>query len=131
MLCYTAIRFFQGLKAQNIDRSRLPYLSPFQPYTAWFGLISCSIVVFFSGYSAFIGKWSASAFFSNYLNLFLCVAFYIVAKIVLWRSSPWVRASEMDFSELDVIEREREFPVESDTSIPPSNLVKKAWYYVF
>lgn len=45
------LRFYQGLKAQGIDRRTLPYYSNLQPYAAWYALIACLVVSFVSSQS--------------------------------------------------------------------------------
>lgn len=44
----TYLRFYAGTKAQNIDRRTLPFRSPFQPYLAWYTVISTTVVCFVS-----------------------------------------------------------------------------------
>lgn len=46
------VRFVQGMKAQGIDRSRMPYRGPLQPYGSYFALIVTMLVVFFNGKSS-------------------------------------------------------------------------------
>lgn len=43
------IRFVQGMKAQGIDRSRMPYRGPLQPYGSYFALAVTILVVIFNG----------------------------------------------------------------------------------
>lgn len=43
-ICLTYIRFYAGLKANNINRQDLPFYSKLQPYAAWYALISCLII---------------------------------------------------------------------------------------
>jgi amino acid transporter len=45
------LRFYQGLKAQGIDRRTLPYHSNLQPYAAWYASIACLVVSFVSSRS--------------------------------------------------------------------------------
>jgi len=57
------------MKAQGVDRHMLPWMSPLQPYSAWFGVIFCAIIVLFSGFSVFLsGGWNVSSFFSDYVS---------------------------------------------------------------
>lgn len=44
----TYIRFHKGLKAQNIDRSTLPFYSNLQPFAAWYAMVACLIICFVS-----------------------------------------------------------------------------------
>ena len=43
-ICFIYTRFYAGMKAQNIDRSTLPFASPLQPYAAWYGMVWCALV---------------------------------------------------------------------------------------
>lgn len=43
------VRFVQGMKAQGIDRSRMPYRGPLQPYGSYCALVVTILVVFFNG----------------------------------------------------------------------------------
>ena len=43
-ISFTYLRFYEGLKAQNIDRTALPFYSKLQPYAAWYAMISCLVV---------------------------------------------------------------------------------------
>ena len=45
-ICVTFIRFYAGMKAQGIDRAKLPFASRFQPYAAWYGAIGCITICF-------------------------------------------------------------------------------------
>lgn len=47
-ICFTYLRFYAGLKAQGIDRSKLPYASRFQPFAAYFGFVTTIIICFVS-----------------------------------------------------------------------------------
>jgi len=42
----TYLRFYKGMKAQGYDRSTLPFASKFQPYAAWYSMISCLFISF-------------------------------------------------------------------------------------
>lgn len=44
-IAYTYIRFYNGCKAQGIDRSEFPYRAPFQPYAAYYALIFICVIV--------------------------------------------------------------------------------------
>ena len=47
-ICVTFLRFYAGMKAQGMDRKKLPYYSIFQPYAAWYGAIACIVINFVS-----------------------------------------------------------------------------------
>lgn len=83
--CLSFIRFFYGLERRNKssirrisrDDDTYPYKSPFQPYTAYFGLILNVMVVFFFGFNLFLhGQWNTSEFFAAYVALIIFVICY-------------------------------------------------------
>ena len=45
-ICVTYVRFYEGMKAQGMDRTTLPYYSRLQPFAAWYGLIATIIICF-------------------------------------------------------------------------------------
>lgn len=94
-MCITYIRFHQGLSAQNIPRSSLPYIGWAQPYCAWAGMILMILTVLFYGYTTFLpGYWTVSLFFSYYLMVGVCPILYVFWKVV--KKTKFVKASEMD-----------------------------------
>lgn len=54
VICATYLRFYYGMKKQNITRDRLPWKSPLQPYLAWMGLVWCIILFLTGGFATFI-----------------------------------------------------------------------------
>ncbi|KAF8203100.1 amino acid permease [Pholiota molesta] len=90
------LRFYQGLKAQGIDRRTLPYHSRLQPYAAWYALILCVVISFLSGWEVFLkGGWATDTFITNYLPLMLFPILYLGAKF--YYRQPIKKAHEMDF----------------------------------
>ncbi|KAJ7282746.1 amino acid permease [Mycena rebaudengoi] len=100
-ICLTYLRFYAGMKAQGYKRKDLPFASPLQPYAAWYGMIFCLIICFFSGWATFLkGNWVTADFVTNYLPLALFPVFYASAKFYYYRqgrSLSWVAAEKMDF----------------------------------
>ena len=45
-IAVTYIRFYAGVKAQGLDRSKFPYYSKLQPYAAWYAASSCLFICF-------------------------------------------------------------------------------------
>lgn len=110
------LRFYQGLKAQGIDRRTLPYYSRLQPYAAWYALILCVVISLvsmkcwcppvylltssvqfqLSGWEVFLkGGWATDTFITNYLPLILFPILYLGAKY--YYRQPIKKAHEMDF----------------------------------
>ncbi|ODO11063.1 hypothetical protein I350_01665 [Cryptococcus amylolentus CBS 6273] len=126
-MCFTYIRFNSGLRAQGISRSSLPYASVinYRALAAWFALIWCSLILFFSGWSNFLkidgeSNWSTSGFITNYMPVWLYPMWWIGYKLV--KKSKFVRSNEMDFvtgiAEFDV----QDYKTEAEMA------EKKPWY---
>jgi amino acid transporter len=82
-LCVCYIRFHRALKVQGVSRDSLPWKSPFQPYTAWFGFIGSAIITFVAGFPVFLkGNWSAADFVSTYIGIPIFIVPIIVWKLV-------------------------------------------------
>jgi len=56
VICLVYLRFYYGMKKQGISRDALPWKGPLQPYLAWVGFISLSILLIFGGYVVFIHR---------------------------------------------------------------------------
>ncbi|KAE8327776.1 amino acid permease/ SLC12A domain-containing protein [Aspergillus sergii] len=94
-LCFCYVRFYAGMKAQGVSRDSLPWKSPFQPYTAWYGFIGASTITLITGFHVFLnGNWSGSSFVAAYIGIPIFVAPIIGWKI--WHRSKFVYASQMD-----------------------------------
>lgn len=69
-LCFAFTRFRRALAIANIDRTTLPFKSPFQPYLAWIGVCFFSIVLVFNGFTVFThGNWNTQTFVSSYIGI--------------------------------------------------------------
>jgi len=123
-IAVTYIRFYAGVKAQGLDRTKFPYYSKLQPYAAWYSAISCLLICLFSGWAVFLkDNWNTATFVTNYIPLILFPIFYIGAK--WWKRTPIVSASEMDFQS-GLAE------IEADTydEPPPRNNWEKFWQWL-
>lgn len=81
------LRFYYALKTRDDIISRddpsYPYRSPLQPYLSIYGLLGCTIFVFFMGYINFMHNyWNTKSFFSAYGGLMLFAACYIGYKTI-------------------------------------------------
>ena len=70
----------KALKAQGIPRSILPYIAPFQPYVAYYGLFFLVLITLTQGFTVFI-EWSVADFFAAYISLILFTVMYIGHKL--------------------------------------------------
>ncbi|RDW90986.1 general amino acid permease [Coleophoma crateriformis] len=84
MTAVTYLHFYASMKKQGIDRSTLPYIGRFQPYTAYIAIFGTFFMMLAQGYDLFInGGWSIKWFFLDYIMIgffILCVAFWKVIK---------------------------------------------------
>jgi amino acid transporter len=93
--CLSHLFFMRALKAQGISRSELPYVSRFQPFTAYYGLFFNVLVTLTQGFTVFI-NWSTSDFFAAYVSLILFV--------VLWAGhKAWYRQPMVDPAKADLV----------------------------
>ncbi|KAH7890310.1 amino acid permease [Phlebopus sp. FC_14] len=120
----TYLRFYKGLRAQGIDRSKLPYTSRLQPYAAWWAVCASAVTMFFSAWEVFLrGNWLAATFVTNYLPIMLFPVLYVIAKLV--NKVPLVKPSDMDFksgvAEIDAITHD---------DPPPKNWIERVWMWL-
>jgi hypothetical protein len=102
-LCFCYIRFHAGLKAQSVNRESLPWKSPFQPFTAWYGFIGASTITLITGFHVFLrGNWSASTFVAAYIGIPIFIVPIIVWK-VLYRTKVFNCVMTLIFVEILLI----------------------------
>ncbi|RXW23356.1 hypothetical protein EST38_g2520 [Candolleomyces aberdarensis] len=108
IICIAYLRFFYALQRQGISRERLPYVSPFQPYLAYFALAINVLVVLTSGWTLFMrDSFSFSGFVYYYFNCIMVPVLYCVCKYL--RGDSLVRLEDIDFrTELMLISQEHE-----------------------
>ncbi|KAG1884282.1 amino acid permease/ SLC12A domain-containing protein [Suillus subluteus] len=90
----TYIFFYRGLQYQGIDRRKLHYWSPLQPWLSIWGLIWCILFILINGYNVF-WNFSASGFLTSYVNIPIFIALFLFWKIM--RHTEIWPLDEMDF----------------------------------
>lgn len=69
-LCLCYLRFHAAMKAQGVARETLPWKSPWQPFTAWYGFVGASVITLVTGFPVFLeGNWSAADFVASYVGI--------------------------------------------------------------
>lgn len=86
-ICLSFIRYYYGLKKRPDIMGRgdksYPYKSPFQPLSAFVGLIGSGVILLAMGYVVFLkGEWNTMFFFSSYGTLLLIAVLYIGYKVM-------------------------------------------------
>jgi amino acid transporter len=123
-ISFTYLRFYEGLKAQSIDRTTLPFYSKLQPYAAWYAMISCLVVCIFSGWSVFLkGQWAIDTFITNYFPLILFPILYAGAKL-------FYRKKIKDPLEMDFITNIKEIEAEVLDERPAKNKAEAVWRWL-
>jgi len=120
----TYLRFYKGMKAQGMDRTKLPYYSKLQPFAAWYAVCSISFIMLLSGWAVFLkGRWVTSTFVTNYLTLVLFPILYLGARLY-YKEGP-KKPLEMDFlTNIDEIE------ADTYDEPPPKNAGEAFWQWL-
>jgi len=112
------------MKAQGMDRTKLPYYSKLQPFAAWYAVCSISFIMLLSGWAVFLkGRWVTSTFVTNYLTLVLFPILYLGARLY-YKEGP-KKPLEMDFlTNIDEIE------ADTYDEPPPKNAGEAFWQWL-
>lgn len=80
-LCFCFIRFYAAMNAQGLSRDGLPWKSPLQPFTAWYGFIGSTIITLTTGFPVFLkGNWNTGDFIASYIGIPI-----FIVPIVIWK----------------------------------------------
>ncbi|PIL24827.1 transporter [Ganoderma sinense ZZ0214-1] len=119
----TYIFFYRGLKTQGIDRKKLLYYNPLQPYLAYWGTFWLFIFILINGFTVF-WNFNVSTFLTSYINIPLFIILYVGYKVIK-RTRFW-RPEEMDFVTGIPTVEETEVP-----EVPPRTIGEKIAAVVF
>ena len=93
--CGAYLCFSRAMRAQDVSRHELPYRSPWQPWTAWYGLVMNVLVAMTQGFTCFM-PWNTADFFAAYVSLMLFVVLWAGHKVA-------TRSSLVDAREADLV----------------------------
>ncbi|KAF8552156.1 amino acid permease [Imleria badia] len=120
----TYLRFYEGLKAQGIDRKTLPFAPRVQPFAAWWCVCGSGFSLVFSAWYVFLdGNWSTITFVTDYVPIVFFPVLYLAAKFVM-RVRP-VKAEKMDF-----VTNVAEFDAMTYDDPPPKNWLEAFWMWL-
>ncbi|KAG2152769.1 general APC amino acid permease [Suillus clintonianus] len=119
----TYIFFNRGLRYQGIDRRKLHYWNPLQPWLSVWGLIWCIIFILINGYNVF-WDFDASSFLTSYLNIPLFFGLFLFWKVT--RSTEIWKLDDMDFTTGIPSYEETESP-----EIPPKGFLQHVGAVLF
>jgi len=124
-IVYSHIRFMKALKVNGMQRENLPYKAPFQPWGAWFALISTGIITFFKGFDTFI-PWNAANFVTNYIGIPIFFTLWLTYKLVF--KTKLIRYDEVDLTTgLKTIDDEEKRFLEQEAAKGPRSRLKRIW----
>lgn len=115
LMSLTYLRFYYACKKQGLDRSTLPYVSPFQPWLAYASLIATFAMTWLAGWSVFLkGNWSWTTFVLSYVIIPFDIAVFLIWK--LWKGTKIKSLQEIDlYGGLDEVEKHEETYEEPQT----------------
>ncbi|CAI7651350.1 unnamed protein product [Penicillium palitans] len=120
------LRFRSALDFHGLLSSR-PFVTPFQPYGAYYVMIFVSLLAITNGYTIFFpGSFTASDFLVSYIVFVIFFVLYFGHKF--YYKTPWiVKVSELDiFSGKDEIDR-----LEEEEIVPqPRNWLERVWWWI-
>ncbi|EJF64342.1 general amino acid permease 1 [Dichomitus squalens] len=119
----TYVYFYRGFKAQGLDRKKLLYWNPLQPYLAYWGIFWITIFILINGFTVF-WNFNASSFLTSYINIPLFFILWIGYKVIK-RTKVW-KPEEMDFVTGIPTVEETEIPEE-----PPRTIGQKIFAIIF
>ena len=93
IISVTYIAFHRACRAQNFDRSTLPYRGWFQPYAAWFSLAWMFVIEVCYGYASF-SPFNVVNFVTSYLLLLLSPVLFLFWKY--FKGTTIVKAKDVD-----------------------------------
>jgi amino acid transporter len=95
-----------------------------QPYAAWYGLVTISVILILSGFPVFLsGNWDTANFVTNYIPLMFAPILFGVASYVM--KSRFVKVEDMDF-----ITGVDEIIAETYDEPEPRNIWEKFWIWI-
>lgn len=130
-ICIAYLRFKKALEAQGIDRNTLVFKSPFQPYTAYFGLFFFAIIIVFNGFKVFcrdslnggVRLWTIEGFLTAYIGVPIYFGLY-----AFWRI--FKRTKFVNPAEADIWTGKAALDAEVWPEIVAKNVWQKIWFWI-
>jgi len=119
----TYLGFYNGLKAQGIDRKTFIYSNSLQPYLSIWGVFWTALFILINGFPVF-WKFTAAGFLTSYINIPIFAGLYFGYKFFK-KTKIW-KGTEIDFVTGIPSVEETEIPEQ-----PPKNLWEKIGRVLF
>ncbi|KAF8552157.1 hypothetical protein OG21DRAFT_1523954 [Imleria badia] len=120
----TSAWFYEGLKAQGIDRKDLPFAPGVQPFAAWWCVCGTGFSLIISAWYVFLaGNWSTIIFVTDYFPIIFFPILYFAARH--FRRVRPVKADAMDFKS-----NVAEFDAMTFDDPKPKNWLEATWMWL-
>lgn len=115
----------KALKLQGYSRDALPYKAPFQPWGAYFALVTTAIITLFKGYDTFI-PFKVDTFITAYIAV--PIFFVLWAGYKFYYGTKVIPLAEIDLisGKREIDEEEEQFLVEQAKRGPRTRL-RRIW----
>lgn len=108
---------------------KLPFRSPWQPYSTYFTLLVLSLMCITNGFAVFFpGHFDAAKFVTSYASFPIFLILYLGHRFWVGRKRPWITpVTEIDV--LSGLEEVEEITVQ-DVPPVPRNLLERFWFWL-
>lgn len=93
------------MRVQGIHRNTMPYVSRFQPYSAYATTIFFIVLIVFNGFDTIAGGFNYEGFITDYIGIPIYFGLYLFWR--LYKKTHFISASQVDLwtgkSALDAI----------------------------
>ncbi|OAA71122.1 proline-specific permease [Akanthomyces lecanii RCEF 1005] len=122
------LRFRAAVKLNGIG-DKLPFRSPWQPYSTYFTLLVLSLMCITNGFAVFFpGHFDAAKFVTSYASFPIFLILYLGHRFWVGRKRPWITpVTEIDV--LSGLEEVEEITVQ-DVPPVPRNLLERFWFWL-
>lgn len=103
-ISYSHIRFMKALEYNGISRDSLPFKAKLGAPYAWYALICNIIITLIQGFTSF-WDFTADAFLTAYISVFIFLGFYIVFQFFIFRDG-WELQHPIETLDIDSGRRE-------------------------
>lgn len=127
-LTYSLQRFRAAVKLNGIG-DKLPFRSPWQPYSTYFTLLVLSLMCITNGFAVFFpGNFDAAKFVTSYASFPIFLVLYLGHRFWVGMKTPWITP----VTEIDVLSGLEEVEEITMQDVPPvpRNFLERFWFWL-
>ncbi|OAA63128.1 proline-specific permease [Cordyceps fumosorosea ARSEF 2679] len=128
IILVTYLRFRAAVRLNGIE-DRLPFKSPFQPYSTYCTLFMLSLMCITNGFAVFFPhQFNIAKFVTSYASFPIFIGLYIAHRWQNGRNKPWI----MPVTELNVFSGLEEVEEITAKDVPPvpRNIFERIWFWI-